>query len=75
MKTATAYRHQLTAHEIEVVDNVLKSGRGLAIKNKSQLKEYPNLINNQLVYVDNWGGISLKATDKGTAFFNDLKQE
>lgn len=69
------YGHQLTENEIEAIDYVLKFGRGLAVAKKKDLQDYPNLINNQLVYVDTWGGsISLKATLKGEGFFNNLKQ-
>lgn len=71
----TKYGHQLTQHEIDVIDCVLKNGKGLAVKSKAQLKDYPNLINNQLVYTDTWGGsITLRPTTKGDAFFNDIKQ-
>ncbi len=70
------YGHELADNEIEVIDNVLRHGKGLAVKNKRDLSNYPNLINNQLVYIDTWGGsISLKATTKGDGFFNNLTQQ
>ncbi len=74
MEQIQVYGHLLNENEKEVIDYILKAGRGLALKSKKELKDYPNLINNQLVYVDYWGGVSLKATDKGKAFFNNIIQ-
>ncbi len=78
MQTTLAYGHQLLPNEIEVIDNVLKHGRGLCVRFKKDLADYPNLIDNQLVYIDNWGSgksIVLKPTLKGEGFFNNLVQQ
>jgi hypothetical protein len=60
---------KLTDLENEVWENVLSKGQGLALpSSKVANSDYPNLIGNDLVYIDSWGSgktVSLKLTPKG----------
>lgn len=63
--------NSLTEAEKEATEHILALGRGIACTSQRQAqKSYPNLINNQLVYIDTWGGgsPSLRLTNKGEEF-------
>jgi len=70
------YHLDFSPLELQVINCILKKGYGLMIPSKKDLKDYPTLINNQMVYIDSRkGSISLKPTEKGMGYFNNIVQE
>lgn len=74
-ETKFSYHLDFSPLELQVINCILKKGNGVMIPSKKDLKDYPTLINNQMVYIESRkGSISLKPTLKGTGYFNNLIQ-
>jgi hypothetical protein len=70
------YHLDFSPLELQVINCILKYDKGLMIPSKKDLKDYPTLINNQLVYIETIRrSTALKPTDKGMEYFNNLIQQ
>ena len=68
------YGYVLTQAEAQILF-ILKEGKGVSLKSKADLKNYPNLCNGQMIYINNWGGLSIRPTDHFLAIYHNRVQQ